>query len=951
MSFIPRTPVRLLLLPYAIVFTLSVITLSVITLSAIAEEPIEQQTATSAASQRPTLATLKATGWERSRFKQHAAEMAPQLADSAEDSALQPNLSAFESSVKPLLIQHCIDCHGPDNTEGNIRVDTLDPDLVNGADTDWWSEIFAVITKGEMPPPDEGELNDADRQQLIDWLSSELHTASIVRRRSGNHSAFRRLTRYEYNYALQDLLGLPYDFAADLPPEAHSDEGFENSSNLLHLSVSQFETYHGIARNALRRATVVGDQPPTRYWGIAMKDAAASEWSKQDKRLRQLQQDLKDDPEKLATELAKLQNEFRASHNGAYYKDLMNGRTAKTEWDYHGARFAFAPNDQPSPIPDSYDCVAVLPNGQGPRLIVELGNQLPDEGTMRVTVRASRVNTETNYVPSLQLMFGWQASNEGRALLKVSSEDTPIYAGPDQPQIVQWDVPLSEIYPRNSVRKTSPMGAIPSPSEYIRLVNSAASPSEIQIDYVQVAAPVYDQWPPESHQRIFFESNNAGDEQAYARETVTKFMTRAWRRPVSEAEIDRKLELFAKMRPQCETFEEAVVEVLATVISSPQFLYITSSPKGIDPTDTEPTSSNDESAQQVAYALASRLSFFLWCSIPDQELLTLADSGRLAEPNMLESQIQRMLDDPRSERFARHFVHQWLDLQLLEFQNFKQNVRGFDPALKDAMLEEPVALFRQILGDNASVLDFLHCDYAMVNERLARHYGLPNVHGNHFRRVPLSDDFRRGGLLTQAGTLAMNSDWPDSHPLKRAIWLLESVLADPPPPPPPAVPQIDLADPEIAKMTLKQRIENHRNHAACMSCHIKIDPWGVAFENYDALGKWRNEINGKPIDASSKLFNRQTLDGMEGLKRFLLQDRQDQFVGATVSKLATYALGRPLSFADRADVEAITAEVRRKGDGLRTIVETIVLSDLFQSMNTPDSHVTSPTTDHQGITP
>ena len=227
------------------------------------------------------------------------------------------------------------------------------------------------------------------------------------------------------------------------------------------------------------------------------------------------------------------------------------------------------------------------------------------------------------------------------------------------------------------------------------------------------------------------------------------------------------------------------------------------------------------------------------------------------------------------------------------------------------MQHEPIALFAQMLRDDASVLDFIHCDYAMVNERLARHYGLSGVHGNHFRRVSLRKGFRRGGLLTQAGLLAMNSDWPDSHPLKRAIWLLESVLGDPPPPPPPAVPQIDLADPEIAKMTLKERIEDHRNHAACMSCHVKIDPWGIAFENYDALGQWRDEIKGKPIDASSELFNHQTLDGMDGLKRFLLHSRQDQFVQAIVSKLATYALGRPLAFADRAEIDAITAQVRQ----------------------------------------
>jgi hypothetical protein len=872
---------------------------------------------------QPTLAELKTTGLERSRFKSFAIDSEQPNHSITEKP--QADLARFESTIKPLLLQHCIDCHGPDTTEGNIRIDTLDPDLVSGADTDWWSEVFSVVTKGEMPPPGDGELNDDERQRLVDWLSAEMLTASLVRRQSGGHSTFRRMTRYEYNYALQDLLGLPWEFAKDLPPEAHSDEGFENNSDRLHLSVSQFETFHRIAHSALERATVTGDKPPTRYWGIAMKDAAGREFAKQDNEIKKLKEELKDDPEKLAAELERIENGFRAAPRGAHYKELSRGRTAKAEWQYYGAQYAFAPQGQPSTLPDDYDCVAILPHGSGSRLIVELGNQLPDEGTMRVTVRASRADSKNDYIPSLQLLFGWQASNEGRALLRVSHDDTPVTHGPDHPQLVQWDVELGEIYPRNSVRKTSPMGATPSPSEYIRLVNSSASPAEIQIDFVQVAAPVFDQWPPESHRRIFGERHGS-DEPTEAREIIATFMTRAWRRVISNEEIDRKLARFVAVRGQCDSFEEAVVEVLATVLSSPQFLYVTSAAAA------QPVSESAGRVPLDAHALANRLSLFLWCSIPDQELLTLADNGRLADRDVLASQVQRMLDDPRSERLAKHFVHQWLDMQLLEFLNFKQHVPGFDPLLKEAMQQEPVAMFGHMLREDASILDFVHCDYAVVNERLARHYGLPGVYGNHFRRVSLSEGFRRGGLLTQAGLLAMNSDWPDSHPLKRAIWLLESVLGDPPPPPPPAVPQIDLADPAIAKMTLKERIEDHRNHAACMSCHSKIDPWGIAFENYDALGKWRDEIGGKPIDATSELFNHQTLEGMEGLKRFLLQHRQDQLVQALVSKLATYALGRPLAFADRAEIDAITARVRRDGDGLKTAVQAIVQSELFRSL-------------------
>ena len=177
----------------------------------------------------------------------------------------------------------------------------------------------------------------------------------------------------------------------------------------------------------------------------------------------------------------------------------------------------------------------------------------------------------------------------------------------------------------------------------------------------------------------------------------------------------------------------------------------------------------------------------------------------------------------------------------------------------------------------------------------------------------------------------MNSDGTDSHPLKRGVWLLESILNDPPPPPPPAVPEIDLADPEILKMTLKQRIENHRNKPACNSCHTKIDPWGIAFENFDAIGKWRTQNQGKPVDASSLLYNQHELDGMDGLKRYLLANRQDQFARAMVHKLSTFALGRPLTFADRRHLENITSNLRQNGDGLETLILNLVTSELFTS--------------------
>ena len=824
----------------------------------------------------------------------------------------QPNLDEFAKSIKPILEQTCVQCHGAEVQEGNVRIDALDPDLVHGDDVDWWLEVQAVLSNSEMPPPDEVELADADRAKIIQWLSNEIQVASIVRRASGEHSSFRRMTRYEFNYALQDLLGLPYDFAKDLPPEANSETGFQNSSEILQMSVSHLETYRRAARKALLRATVRGERPATLYWGVTMEDAGRIDWAKQDEQFEKVRAETADDPQEQKQRLGELEEQFRRRHPVPYFKNLASGRTVRASWEYYRAKHANEPMEAPREAPTIFDHVAILPRGGNERFTIELGNRIPDEGVMRVRVRASRTDVDDQSIPSLQLLFGWQASNEGRAVVPAPGGERAIAASPDAPEFYQWDVPLGEIYPRNSVRKTSAMGAMPNPSEYIRLVNRSVSQGPIRIDYVEVAAPVHDDWPPASHRRIFIDGEQH-NEQAYAREVIAAFMRRAWGRQIDDDELDQKLVLFAAMRPTCTNFEEAVVEVLATVLAAPQFLYV-----------------NQDAGNErelAAHELAARLSLFLWCSIPDEELRRLADDGRLPEPEVLRRQIRRMLSDERAKRLPRHFVHQWLDMQLLEFRS----VPGELKLLKQDMQREPVALFEEMLRTDASVLDFLHADYTMANERLALHYGSANVKGNHFRRVVLPDDSRRGGLMTQAGLLAMNSSGEDSHPLKRGVWLLECLLNDPPPPPPPAVPEIDLADPEIAKMTLKERIEDHRNHAACMSCHAKIDPWGVAFENYDALGRWRDHVNGKPVDAVSTLFNQQELAGMDGLKRFLLENRQDQFVRAVVYKLTTYALGRPLTFSDRSALDEITSQVRQQGDGLATMIELIVTSDLFRT--------------------
>jgi mono/diheme cytochrome c family protein len=873
----------------------------------------------------PSFAALKAAGAARSSYLRPEAKRGT-------GAAPEPDLETFRRDVEPILAAACVGCHGPEKQKGEVRIDTLNPDLFRGNDVDRWLDVLGVLTNGEMPPEDEGELTDAQRRQVIEWLAAESHTASAARRAGKEHSSFRRMARYEYEYALQDLLGLPYDFADPLPPDPTSADGFQNSSEVLHLTGIQFRAYLDAARRALRLATVAGERPAPLFWTISMQAAAAVEWSRQDAQLADLEKRHAADPEKLQAELEQHAKRNRQRPGGTHYFDRRSGRAAGQSWGYDGAKFAWAPAPQPVELPAAAEVVAVIPRGRW--LVVELGDQVPDDGTLRVRVRASRATADDGPAPALQLVFGWQASNDSQASVRIGGQDLVVDAAPGAPRDYRWDVPLSQIYPRNLVRKVNKLGDLPSPSELIKLVNASVSGGDIHVEAVEVTAPVYDQWPPASHTRIFFDVAAATNESERARAVIAAFMARAWRRDASPAEVEQKMQLFARLRPACDSMQQAVLEVLASVLSSPNFLYLVES--GVESgVESAPAATAAEPAADAPLSdleLATRLSMFLWCSVPDAELLTVAKSGQLRSPATLAAQIARLLADDKSRRFCRQFVRQWLGMHSLDYLHVDGKLYPrFDDALREAMRDEPAAFFAEVLRADHSVLEFVHADFTMANERLAQHYGVSDVVGNEFRRIELQPGQRRGGLLTQAGLLAMNSDGKDSHPLKRGVWMLERLLDDPPPPPPAAVPEIDLADPEIAKMTLKQQLENHRNAAACMSCHVKIDPWGIAFENYDAVGTWRTEVQGQPVDAVGVLFNGQRLDGIDGLKRFLLESRQDQFVRAMVTKLLTFALGRPLSFADRAAVDEIAAQARQRGDGLASMVTTIATSALFRS--------------------
>ena len=840
-----------------------------------------------------TRITLEAAR-EQGRTKSRYLKEAKPATDT--DAIPKANVADFQKAVGPLLTKSCLGCHGPKKVKGSLRIDQLNPDLLAGPDVEKWREVFNALSKSEMPPKDEPDyaLASADRGKLVDWLSEELNKASLVRRNSKEHSSFRRLTKYEYDYALQDLLGVPYSLASKLPPESTTEDGFKNSSELLQISAMQFETYREIALKALKRATVSGPRPQAVTYIISMQQ----EMDKADKKAKTFDQ--------IDASFKKLKNQ----------PHLLNRETRKGIQFSPGGALP-KPKAVAGQTPAVSPVVLVLPGEN--ELKLNLDRFLPDEGIMRVRIRAARSTMDPDEYASLRLSLSAHTSNDANFTQVISQRDIPVTAPGDKPEFIHFDIPLSDIQ-RNPFRKLTT--TFPRRDEFLHIRNvSNATGGEdrlkVLIDCIEISAPFYEQWPPKTHTDIFVESKNKGDENVYGREVLNRFLRRVWRRPVASPEADKFMALFVKYRPEFSTFEDAMVEVLATALATPEFLYLT---------QRATTDEKKSPAKISEFELASRLAVFLWSSIPDEELLKLAEQEKLRKPEVLADQVKRMLADPRSRRFSQNFVEQWLGLDGL---NSVTHVPT--GPLKEAIQEEPIAFFEEVLKHNHSIMDFIHSDYAVVNERLAAHYGIPKVYGPHFRKVSITPQVNRGGLLTGAAILAMNSDGKDSHPLKRGVWMLKRILHDPPPPPPPDVPEVDLTNPEILKLSLKERIADHRNKAACASCHSRIDPWGIAFENYDAIGLFRTQIKNKPVDATSELFNRQKLAGMDGLKQYLLTDRQDQIARAMVHKLTAYGLGRPLTFGDRAEIDNLTTEFRRRGDGLRDLVHLIVNSNLFNS--------------------
>ena len=414
------------------------------------------------------------------------------------------------------------------------------------------------------------------------------------------------------------------------------------------------------------------------------------------------------------------------------------------------------------------------------------------------------------------------------------------------------------------------------------------------------------------------------DEAACAREILSALARRAYRRPVTEGDVRALFTLYDDGR-QDGGFEAGIALALQKILVSPEFLFRIER----DPSDAAP-----QSAYRLSdLELASRLSFFLWSSIPDDELLDAATRGRLREPGVLEQQVRRMLADSRSQSLVDNFAGQWLFLRNMRLvQPDVETFTDFDENLREAFQKETELFIGSTLREDRPVLDLLTADYTFVNERLARHYGIPNVYGSHFRRMTLSDEARRG-LLGQGSILTVTSYANRTSPTLRGKWLLENILGAPPPPPPPNIPSLKPKDATGKVLSVREQLEQHRTNAVCASCHSRMDPLGFALENFDAVGKWRTRDASTTIDASGVLPDGTKFDGPAELRRILLR-RPDEFVTTVTERLLTYALGRGVEYYDQPAIRKIVREAAPSEHRWSALVVGIVNSTPFQMRRT-----------------
>ena len=790
--------------------------------------------------------------------------------------------SEFEKTVVPFLKANCLACHAKGSASAGLELEGFLKEESLAKDPDSWKHFVGRIRTGQMPPA-EMPRPDANQSKVVtSWILGKIaRQEKEIKAQAGKVTA-RRLNRAEYNNTIRDLLGVSLRPADDFPQD-DSGYGFDNIGDALSLSPPLLEKYLTAAERVSRTAIFGAEKVPAK--------------------LVELRSSRKDAPrlEKIPTEYDKSGLTLLQAFHTTYkfpttakylFNPVLSGLRPPGCEPMHLALWIDGKKvqeieHQPSGTP-SFSGSPLEIYGQK----AAFAKQTVTAGDHWVAI------TIENIYEGLPASFGGPNPSKQIVPPATGNRFPPLPADATPEQIAR----RKDFEKRNEERIANQIYELPNATKVGNL--------ELGGPYEQVLTP-----DPQVRAKIFtcgHTGTNAAHTAACPKTIIANFARRAFRRTVTEAEIAPYLSLFAQSRKQGDSFDEAICAVTQAILVSPHFLY------RID-------------QKGDAFELASRLSYFIWSTTPDETLLKLAENGTLRTPAVLEAQLTRMLQDPRSSTLAENFAGQWLELRKLEsLKPDLDKFPTFDEYLRFSMKRETELFFTEILKKDRPILDFIDGNYTFVNERLANHYGMVGITGPEFRKVSLAGT-NRCGVATQASVLTLTSYSTRTSPVLRGKWVLDNLLNTPPPPPPPGIPSLEETK-VPAGASLRQQLEAHRQKPLCASCHAKLDPLGFGLENFDAIGKWRTMDGKTAVEASGTLPGGKSFVGATQMASVLKTDK-DTFTRALTAKLLTYALGRGLERYDQPTVKKIAEAVAKDNYKFSALTREIVLSLPFQQNN------------------
>jgi mono/diheme cytochrome c family protein len=813
------------------------------------------------------------------------------------------SIAGFDSIIRPFLEQNCFSCHGNKKQENDLNLQAFDTHASLIEHRDQWEEVVGKLRRGEMPPLEEEQPPEAQRQAVAAWLSRELERIDAATPPDPGRVTARRLNRTEYNNTIRELLGVDIRPADDFPQD-DAGYGFDNIADVLSLSPVLMEKYVSAADRVARMALF--GPPPT------------------------------------GPTLVRLRSDGRR---------VVETRTVPAAYDGTGLS-----------MPNAFHAIHRIPLEGEYVVRVVLGGLRPKSSepiAINLWVDERLVQTATHDQEVAASFADDRQDFGGQAVqMKVRLTAGDHWISVAIPKIFEG-LPARYNGPNPSSRPDPPREFTPPPNappERVELLRKRFDDATaelakiplngVRINVVEVGGPYSHPKGPSraSLEKVYTCGHlNAQHQATCMPRILTDLARRAFRRPVTTREVEKYIALAERAQKEERSFEEGLAVGIEALLVSPDFLFRIERDRPVT------TSAAAPGYRITPHELATRLSYFLWASMPDAELRKAADAGTLRDPQILAYQVRRMLRDPKSHALAEHFGGQWLQFRALEsLTRDRDRFPEFEDYLKLSMRRETELFFDSIVRNDRSVLDFLTGRYSYLNERLARHYGIPNVTGPEFRQVDLSGT-PRGGVLTQGSVLSVSSYATRTSPVLRGKWVLDNLLNAPPPEPPADVPNLDETTIGTSA-SMREQLEEHRKNAICASCHRRMDPLGFGLENFDAVGAWRDKEGKFPIDASGQLPDGRRFTGPDELRKILSEDR-DAFARAITSKLLTYGLGRGLERYDQRTIKLIASRLPTYDYKFSGLVLEIVNSLPFQSRRSPTDvpATTRPTAANSGI--